>query len=141
MKQIHRVNVEAFTYPTEDQEKVQKAIQTFTAQKPKQQQLDSYYGPSITWNTATDTRQKDIKQTLQNLKTLTSQEDMQTIQETLPARTDKEGKLYIRYSKQHAYQGELKLQYSGDIIQVKIRIAAHPATRANILKTAEQVLQ
>lgn len=63
------------------------------------------------------------------------------LQETLEARTDEDGVLYLRLDKQAAYLGELRLTDGEDAIQLRLKLETYPATRAAAMAGLEGMLR
>ena len=52
---------------------------------------------------------------------------------------DDKGNLFLRFDKQRAYLGDLKIIEHGDAIHVKIKIAAYPAKKENAIAGAKEI--
>jgi hypothetical protein len=54
---------------------------------------------------------------------------------------DDRGNLFLRFDKQRAYLGDLKIVEHGDSLHLKLKIAAYPARKEEALKVARQIFQ
>ena len=138
MKVIHRITVEGFLYPTEDMKKVKKAFDLVLPKEAKlaHEKIESEQGPAIVKLSYTAGKAAEIKAVLENIRAGLSDADRQKIIETLDQRISEDG-LYMRFDKQRAYNGELVLKYTGDVIRARIKIASYPATLSNMKYNAK----
>ncbi len=141
MKLASRVWVECFQYPTEDPEKVSKAIETVSGEPAtSKKEYESVHGPKF-WLLSFETgKQAGIRKVLENILLGLSEEEIAQIKETLEERISSDGVLHIRLDKQLASQGKICLGKGGDVVKVRIKLAAYPASRENLLKAAEGLL-
>ena len=140
-KNATRVWVECFYYPTEDKDKVKKALATVAGDADtKETDYESYYGPTFTLIQVDTGNQADIRKVLENIILTLKQEDLKEVQETLEERVDDDGVLHLRFEKQDAYEGILTPGVTGDAIKVRIKLAAYPATRENLIASAKELL-
>ncbi len=54
---------------------------------------------------------------------------------------DDSGNLFLRFDKQRAFLGDLKVVDHGDSIHLKIKIAAYPAKKKVAIKIARKLFQ
>jgi RNA binding exosome subunit len=59
----------------------------------------------------------------------------------LEDKMDDYGNLYLRFDKQRAYLGDLKVVEHGDSIHVKIKIAAYPAKKKVAIEIAKKLFK
>ncbi len=62
------------------------------------------------------------------------------ILEGLDRRIDEECYLHVRFDKQEAYQGRMKVVNHDDVIVVKAKVAAYPARRERAVEVARSYL-
>ena len=139
MKVVHNLSVEAFLYPTEDFERVKKALDLVLPEKAKikKEKVESYYGPEIVKLSFGTDKLPEVRKMLDEITTRLSKEDKRKVIETLDERMDSEGNLFLRFDKQKAYLGDLTLSYHGDVIKVRIKIASFPVNLQNIKYNAQ----
>ena len=59
----------------------------------------------------------------------------------LEDKIDENGNLYLRFDKQRAYLGDLKVVDHGDSIHLKIKIAAYPAKKKVAIEIARKLFE
>ena len=59
----------------------------------------------------------------------------------LEDKMDDSGNLYLRFDKQRAYSGDLKVVDHGDSIHLKIKIAAYPAKKKVAIEIARKLFE
>jgi RNA-binding protein len=132
---IHNISYRTFIYGTENAEKVKTAIKTlFPKSSPQKEETEGYYKNPVLILTDKITKNKDIKNFIGRSQDLSDQ-----ILSNLDRKMDNKGNLFLRFDKQKAYQGELKIVEQGDSIHLKIKLAAYPAKREPALKLARQI--
>ncbi|HTX61454.1 MAG TPA: RNA-binding protein [Methanobacterium sp.] len=133
---IHNISYRTFVYGTENMEKVKTAVKTlFPNSSPQMEETEGYYRNKVLILTDKIEKNRDIKDFIQTTKKLPSN----TILPDLERKMDDKGNLFLRFDKQKAYQGELKVVEHGDSIHVKIKLAAYPAKKAPALKLAREI--
>jgi RNA binding exosome subunit len=121
---IAYITITTFSHATEDPEKVQTAIRntlpealtenlTFT-----QTPLTGHHGNSITIHEAKLTDKQTLPTTLEKIAQALTALDKETLNNEMPLHIEKRS-LYLRFNKQNAYQGTLKLA-TNDPIHFKI---------------------
>lgn len=132
-----------FIHATEDESKVLKALKTFLPEDVKIQQRKSkgHYGNPIIVLDATLERRKLLRQLWNEITTRMDTDDLERINQIVPERLDDERCLYLRFDKQQAYAGKLVLTDSGDVIHIKLKVAAYPAKREVAVRLVREFLQ
>ncbi len=135
-----RVWVECFLYPTEDEEKVEKALQAIAGDLPiRREEYQSFHGP-VFWMLRAETgKQSEIRRVIENIVLGLPDPELQELRESIQERIDPEGILHVRIDKQEASKGNVVLGKGGDVIKVRIKLAAYPATRENMIRSAEEL--
>ncbi len=139
MKAIHSIEIETFLYPSEDEEKVKHVLGVFSEEDVSKTSFESYYGPSIHILKISLNKALGIKECVQRIKANLSESDKKNILESLENRVDETGNMFLRFSKQDAFDDNLVLQYKGDVVKVKIQMAAYPVSHENYVKIAGEV--
>lgn len=138
---IHNVSYRAFVYGTENQEKVESAIKTlFPTSSPQSELTEGYYKNPVLILRDKITRKREIRNFVKNLDKL-KDPDKKRILNQLETKMDDKGNLFLRFDKQRAYLGDLKVVEHGDSVHVKIKIAAYPAKKEVALKIAEEIFK
>lgn len=136
---IHNISYRVFVYGTENEEKVREAIKTlFPNSSPQTDITEGYFKNPVLILHDKITRNRDIKEFVKLLDDLDSQAKKRILNE-LDSKMDDKGNLFLRFDKQMAYFGNLKVIEHGDAIHVKIKMAAYPAKKENALRLAREI--
>jgi RNA binding exosome subunit len=135
---IHNISYRTFVYGTENEEKVRKAVQTlFPNSLPQKEYTEGYYKNSVLILHDKINKNMDIKDFIQMIE---NQESISIeILNELDKKMDDKGNLFLRFDKQKAYLGELKITKQGDSIHLKINMAVYPAKKTPALKIVRQL--
>ncbi len=138
---IHNLSYRAFVYGTENEEKVREAISTLlpTAQ-PLKEITEGYHKNQVIILQGKIAKKREIKDFLGKLRNLNPSLKKRILRE-LEDRIDSRGNLFLRFDKQRAYLGDMKLVEHGDAIHLKLKIAAYPARKEEALKVARQIFE
>lgn len=138
---IHNISYRAFVYGTENQEKVETAIKTlFPSSSPQSEPTEGYYKNSVLILSDKITRKRETRDFVKILNEMPDL-DKKRISHQLENKIDDNGNLFLRFDKQRAYLGDLKVVEHGDSIHVKIKMAAYPAKKEIALKLALEMFQ
>jgi len=136
---IHNISYRVFVYGTENEDKVREAIKTlFPNSSPQKDITEGYFKNPVLILHHKITKNGEIKDFIKLLENLDSQAKKRLLNE-LDSKMDDKGNLFLRFDKQRAYLGDLKIIEHGDAIHVKIKIAAYPAKKENALKLAGEI--
>jgi len=136
---IHNISYRAFVYGTENKEKVLEAIKTlFPNSSPQCEATEGYYkNPVLILSNKID-KKREIKDFVEKLSTINDPAKKRIISR-LEDKMDDNGNLFLRFDKQRAYMGDLKVVEHGDSIHLKIKIAAYPAKKKVALEIARKL--
>ena len=136
---IHNISYRAFVYGTENKEKVLESIKTlFPNSSPQCEATEGYYkNPVLILSNKID-KKKEIKDFVKKLSTM-NDPAKKRILNRLEDKMDDNGNLFLRFDKQRAYMGDLKVVEHGDSIHLKIKIAAYPAKKKVALEIARKL--
>ncbi len=136
---IHNISYRVFVYGTENEEKVREAIKTlFPNSHPQVEATEGYFkNPVLILHDKIGKKRetKDFIKILQNLDLSTKRR----ILNELDKKMDDKGNLFLRFDKQRAYLGDLKVIEHGDAVHVKIKIAAYPAKKEKAMELAREI--
>lgn len=139
MVMIHNLSYRAFVYGTENEEKVREAIFTLLPTARIEKEItEGYHKNQVIILQGKTTKKREIKDFLEKLRTLKPSAKKRILRE-LENRMDERGNLFIRFDKQRAYLGDLKLVEHGDALHLKLKIAAYPARKEEAIKVARQI--
>ena len=136
---IHNISYRAFVYGTENKEKVLESIKTlFPNSSPQCEATEGYYkNPVLILSNKID-KKKEIKDFVKKLSTMNDPARKRVLNR-LEDKMDDNGNLFLRFDKQRAYMGDLKVVEHGDSIHLKIKIAAYPAKKKVALEIARKL--
>jgi RNA-binding protein len=138
---IHNISYRAFVYGTENKEKVLESIKTlFPHSHPRCITTEGYYKNQVLILTNKFDKKREIKDFVDKLSNMKPQERKRIINE-LEDKMDDYGNLFLRFDKQRAYLGDLKVVEHGDSIHVKIKIAAYPAKKKVAIEIARNLFE
>ncbi|AXV39572.1 RNA-binding protein [Methanobacterium sp. BAmetb5] len=138
---IHNLSYRAFVYGTENEEKVREAISNLLPSAPIEKEItEGYHHNPVVILQGKITKKREIKDFLEKLGTLKPSAKKRILRE-LENRMDERGNLFLRFDKQRAYLGDLKVVEHGDAIHLKLKIAAYPARKEEALKVARQIFE
>jgi len=138
---IHNLSYRVFVYGTENEEKVREAISNLLPSAPIEKEItEGYHHNTVVILQGKITKKREIKDFLEKLGTLKPSAKKRILRE-LENRMDERGNLFLRFDKQRAYLGDLKVVEHGDAIHLKLKIAAYPARKEEALKVARQIFE
>jgi len=123
---IKQVTLRVHVHATESEEKVRKAL-AFVAGRAAVETTSAkgYYGNPIRVMVCTLKKRADISAFFARLR---ENGVLQEVLLHLEERVDEDGVLHMRFDKQEAYMGRLKLVSGGDVISVRCRVVCYPGT-------------
>lgn len=134
---LHYVDIRTFCYATEDEKRVEEALQTFLPEEFEIQRVESegHYGDRILVLSTRLERADDVRHALSRLADL---ESFETLIDELDERVTDNTELFLRLDKQAAFEGDVRL---GNGITVRAKVEAYPAKKAQAVENAEEVLE
>jgi RNA binding exosome subunit len=137
---IHHLSYRTLVYGTENEDKVREAIQNvIPSAQPQEEVTEGYYKNPLSVLHQQITKKRELKDFIQKITQLKISEKKRLLRE-LEERMDDKGNLFLRFDKQRAYLGELKLLEHGDAIHIRLKIAAYPARKDIAVKVARQLI-
>ncbi|MFW5900199.1 MAG: RNA-binding protein [Halodesulfurarchaeum sp.] len=133
---FHYVDLRAFCYATEDEQRVRDALRTVL---PAEAEVESsvgegHHGDRIVILSSRVDRAADVEAIFDRLK---REIDLERVRAELEDRLDDNNALYIGLDKQAAARGVLRL---GDGVILRAKVEAYPAKRETALENASEVL-
>lgn len=136
---IHNISYRVFVYGTENEEKVREAIRIlFPNSHPQTKEIEGYFKNPVLILRDKIGKKRETKNFIKILQNLDSSTKKRILNE-LDRKMDDKGNLFLRFDKQRAYLGDLKIIDHGDAVHVKIKIAAYPAKKENAMKLAREI--
>ncbi len=136
---FHSLAFRAFCQATEDEEKVKKALLFASgAENVESHMSEGYHGNSILIITASIHNRKRIESFFRRL----SEPDLRQLLDSLDARVDDDGNMFLRLDKQKALLEELEMSDddADDVISGRGNIKAYPKKRETALAVASGFL-
>ncbi len=134
---IHNISYRVFVYGTENEDRVREALKfLFPLSNPHKEIIEGYFKNPVLILHQKIVKKREIKDFIIILNKLDSSTKKRILNELFRKMDDK-GNLFLRFGKQQAFLGKLKLVEHGDSIHVKMKIAAYPARR----ERAEEVVK
>jgi RNA binding exosome subunit len=136
---IHNISYRVFVYGTENEEKVREAIKTlFPNSHPQTETIEGYFKNPVLILHDKLRKKRETKEFIKILQNLDSSTKKRVLNE-LNNKMDEKGNLFLRFDKQRAYLGDLKIIEHGDAVHVKIKIAAYPAKKEKAMELAKEI--
>ncbi|OUJ19069.1 Exosome subunit RNA binding protein with dsRBD fold [Methanonatronarchaeum thermophilum] len=140
---VHYVMLRAFSYTTESNEKVKKALKLFLPPETKVefQELEGNFGNKIILFRSKIEKSREIRDLIHKIKTSLTENQIKELERQIEKRTDEDCNLFLRFNKQDAYKEKLSLTNSGNSINIRFKIAAYPAKKQKAINTGKQLFQ
>ncbi len=135
---FHYIDLRAFSYVTEDEQRVEDALRQFL---PEEFELDratseGHYGDRILILSARVENAQGIRTILEAVGDL-ADEEFARIERELDERVTENCEFFLTLDKQAAYKGEIAL---GDGITLRGKVEAYPAKKEHALENVEETL-
>jgi RNA-binding protein len=138
---IHNISYRAFVYGTENKEKVLESIKTlFPNSSPQCEATEGYYENTVLILHDKIDKKKEIKDFVAKLSIMKDPAKRMVLNQ-LGDKMDDYGNLFLRFDKQRAFLGDLKVVEHGDSIHLKIKIAAYPAKKKVAMAIASKLFE
>ena len=137
MGDIHNIVFRAIARATESEDRVKTALSLFLFDNGTKATLtEGHFGNPITILEGKD-RGKDCARFMELVKSNLSEHELETLKEERCERIDDECCFHIRFDKQAAFEGKVKIATTSDAIVAKIKLKAFPAKREKAIVVAE----
>lgn len=133
---FHYVDLRAFSYATEDDRQVKRALRTVLPEGTEVERVETtgHHGDPILVLSARVERADDVRHVLSRLADAT---EFDRIESELDDRVTENCELFLRLDKQAALGGEVRL---GDGITFRAKVEAYPAKREAAVENAREAL-
>jgi len=134
---LHYVDLRAFCYVTEDEERVESALRAFLPEEFEIERATSegHHGDRIVVLSARVERADEIRHVLDRLSDL---DDLDAVVGELDERVDDNCAFYLTLDKQAAFRGEVE---RGDGITFRSKVEAYPANKPAAVENAREVFE
>ena len=134
---IHYITFRASVHATESDDRVKTALSLFLFDnKINESQTEGHFGNPITLLHG-QIKGKDCTRFIDNLKSRLPEFELKKLSNERCERIDDECCLHIRFDKQAAFEGQVRLATTTDTITAKIKLRAYPANYEKALVAAE----
>jgi RNA binding exosome subunit len=137
---IHHVILRTFAHATEDISRVKSALELFLPEdcEIKTNMKKGHFGNPITVLEA-KLEKRYCESFLDVLRSL-PKDQLLRLKDELKRHFDDDCNFYIRFDKQSAYEGDIKLAETEDSIAAKMKIVSYPSSRENAVLFMERLL-
>ncbi|MBA7594392.1 hypothetical protein ES703_01333 [subsurface metagenome] len=134
--------VSTFAHATEAEELVLDALRILLPEEieVRRSRLKGHHGNPIV-NLEARIERKKTRELWQRILAKLRGGESEKIARAAPGRIDETCHLHLRFDKQLAYTGELALAEGGDVIHLRLKVAAYPAKREVAVDLVEKFLQ
>ena len=134
---FHYVDLRAFAYATEDDERVERALRRFLPEdaEVERAETEGHAGDRIL---VLSTRVENADDVRHVLSVLANADAFGTLESELDERVTDNCELYVRLDKQAAYNGAIAL---GEGITLRAKVEAYPARKEAAVENAAEALE
>jgi RNA binding exosome subunit len=138
-KPVHSISLRAICAATESEEKVKSALSLFIfGNEIETISTEGHFGNTITILSST-IKGRDCNAFIELLTSRLSRYDLERLKAETCERIDDDCNYHLRFDKQAAYSGVVKLATTSDIIDSRIKIKAYPAQRDKAIAIADTI--
>jgi RNA binding exosome subunit len=136
---FHYIDLRAFCYVTEDEERVEDALRLFLPEEFEVQRAESegHYGDRILVLSARVENADDVRTVLEAVGDL-ADEELDRVQDELDQRVHENCSFFLTLDKQAAFKGEVAL---GDGITLRGKVEAYPAKQESAIENTREALE
>lgn len=136
---LHYIDLRAFCYVTEDEERVEDALRLFLPEEFEIDRAESegHYGDRILVFSARLERAREMRAVLETLGDL-ADEEFERVQAELDERVNENCAFFLTLDKQAAFNGEVEM---GDGITLRGKVEAYPAKKESAVENVEELLE
>jgi hypothetical protein len=134
---FHYVDLRAFSYATEDDRRVERALRTLLPDDAALERTETtgHHGDPIVVLSARVENADDVRHVLARLA---EAPEFERVESELDDRVTDNCELFLRFDKQAAFRGDVRL---GDGLTVRAKVEAYPATREGAVENAADALE
>ncbi len=143
---VNSISARVIAHATEDEDKVLEALSNVLGGVTEEDDVEvetfyaeGHHGNPITIFQVRLTRKAHIERVLEHWRKHLPEEEKRRVWEEVERRVDDHGNFYIRFDKQSAYLGELRVSDTDDVVRVKLNLEAYPASREGGIKALKRL--
>ena len=138
---IHNIRYRIFVYEDENEEDLINGLKNLLpTAKPNREVAGGMLEDEIIILSGKIDRKKETKEFLNNLLKMDN-DSLSKLSADLESKTDKNGNLFLRFSKNSACEEKWEICDTGDSIHLKVKIAAFPAKKNVAISILNEVLE
>ncbi len=136
---VHHITFRTSVAATESDDRVKTALSLFLFDNViKATQTEGHFGNPITILEGKE-KGKDCARFMELIKSSLCEDELETLKKEHSERIDDDCCFHIRFDKQAAYEGKVKIATTSDAIIAKIKLKAFPARREKAIIAAENL--
>jgi RNA binding exosome subunit len=136
---IHNISLRTISAATESEDRVKTALSLFLFDNEIESiKTEGHYGNPITILQA-QVKGRDCARFIELLKSKLGEHDLKRLKNESCERVDEDCVLHIRFNKQAAYKGMVRLAATADTIDTAIKLKAYPARREKAIVVADEL--
>ncbi len=133
---VHYITLRTSVHATESDDRVKTALSLFLLDNEINEiKTEGHFGNPITLLQG-QIKGKNCTRSIDLIKSSLSEHELESLRNELCERIDDECCLHIRFDKQAAYEGKVRLAGTSDTIIAKIKLKAYPAHYEKALEAA-----
>ncbi|WP_456436586.1 RNA-binding domain-containing protein [Methanopyrus sp.] len=143
---VNSISARVIAHATEDEVKVLEALANVLCGvleeedvEPETFYAEGHHGNPVTIFQVKIDRPRYIERVLEHWRENIPAEERRRVWSDIERRVDDKGNLYLRFDKQSAYKGELRISDADDVVRVKVNLKSYPASREGGIKTLERL--
>lgn len=133
---VHYITFRASVHATESDDRVKSALSVFLFEnKINETKTEGHFGNPIKLLDGR-IRGKDCTRFIDNLRSGLSESEFEKLKNEICDRIDDDCCFHIRFDKQAAFKGNIRLAMSSDVISARIKLKSYPANFEKALESA-----
>lgn len=124
---------------TEDESRVMKALELFLPEDIVTQRVEGHYGNPIILVEGRIRSKSGCRRFIELVRSLLAPPELERLGREVDMRVDEDCVFFLRFDKQVAYLGKMKLGTS-DVISARMKLGVFPAKRENAIQEARKLL-
>lgn len=137
---IHNIRYRVFVYEDEDEEELIEGLKNILpTAKIEREVAEGMIEDEILILSGKIDKKKETKEFLKTLLSI-DKDSLEKLADDLEKKIDKNGNLFLRFSKDSACEEKWEICDTGDSIHLKVKIAAYPAKKEVAINLLNEVL-
>jgi len=138
---IHNIRYRLFVYKDEDEEKLLQNLKNILpTAKPKREIAKGIFKDEIVIFSGKIEKKNETEKFIKNFSSI-NKEDLYKLSSDFERKVDKNGNLFLRFSKYSVCEDTLEICDSGDSIHLQIKISTYPAKKKVAINLLNEFLK